>query len=239
MSKQDNTSPLLTLEEMFKEHDTLYLKWIGAPFYLCMLALYSYITVQLTGTSYWVTPISWFVDMLIFYAWHVQAHHRLEWIPFNELCHKWHNDHHFKFFPANYFYGSEHAKEWIEGSNKGLYLISQSLPLHELSFFESLQNESFGLFMAVLTTLVKYYVICLPIPVIVATLIQGFLVNFVGNYLHLSFHVRNHWLSNYKLYRELKWLHYLHHCGDTQHNYAIFFFGIDKMFETYHKKKHE
>lgn len=202
-----------------------------------MLILYSHITVSLTGTSYWTTPISWFVDMLVFYAWHTQAHERLEWIPFNKLCHDWHNDHHFKFFPANKFFGSEHAKEWREKAGKGYYLASQSLPLHELSLSESLQNESFGLFMAAIVTVIKYYVFGLTWSTILSTLIQGFLVNYIGNYLHLSFHIKDHFLSRYKLYRELRWLHYLHHTTDTKHNYAIFFFGIDKMFETYKRQK--
>jgi sterol desaturase/sphingolipid hydroxylase (fatty acid hydroxylase superfamily) len=66
---------------------------------------------------------------------------------------------------------------------------------------------------------------------------QGAIVNFLVNYLHMSFHVENHWMNKYTLYLELKYLHYLHHTGDTKHNYAICFFKIDKMFETYIKQK--
>lgn len=216
------SKPTQTTEDMFKENNTLHLKWIGAPFYVSMIILYSWITVQLTGTSLWTTPISWFVDICIFYTWHTQAHHVLPWIPFNNFCHKCHDLHHFHFFPANNFYGSKHATEWRENANKGFYLLNQSLPLHELGFLESLQNESFGLAMAVISTFIKYKVLDFSLPTLIAMIIQGTLVNFIGNYLHLSFHVENYWMNEYKLYRELKYLHYLHHTGDTKQNYAIF-----------------
>jgi sterol desaturase/sphingolipid hydroxylase (fatty acid hydroxylase superfamily) len=222
-----------TTDDEFKVAGTLNLKWFGAPFYIFMLCLCSYLTVLFTNTSYFVMPISWLVDMFIFYAWHVQAHHRLEWMPFNKSCHDWHNLHHHRFFPANQFYGSKNAHEWIEIYKNEWYLIMHALPLGELKPHESIQNESFGLFMVILVTVLKYFVFNLPIPVIIATLIQGFLVDFAGNYLHLSFHVKNHWMNKFEVYKELKYLHYEHHKGDTKHNYAIFFFGFDKMFETY------
>jgi sterol desaturase/sphingolipid hydroxylase (fatty acid hydroxylase superfamily) len=244
MSDEQHTTDLtLTTDEMFEVEGTRNLKWYGIPFYLSMMSLYSYLTVLITGTQWYVTPISWFVDMLVFYAWHVQAHHRLNWVPFNKVCHDWHNLHHQRFFPAKHFYGSVHAKEWVENCKNEWFLIKHALPLGELKPHESIQNESFGLFMAIIVTALKYFVFRLPVNVIVATIIQGFLVDFVGNYLHLSFHVDGHWLNQLEVYKELKYLHYEHHKGDTKHNYAIFFFGLDKFFETYvrdykNKKNH-
>lgn len=229
----DNTLPY----HIVTEENTLYLKWFGVPFYISMLLLFSKITVYLTNTSFYTTPLSWFCDMLIFYAWHVQAHYKLPFIPFNSLCNEYHNLHHYTFFPANYFYGSTKAKEWKDKNKTSKsYLIFQSLPLHELSFFDSLKNESFALFFVFVKILIMYIFIKLSVLTIIMTLIQGLLVNFIGNYLHLSFHVENHFLNKYKLYRELKYLHYLHHKGDTKHNYGIFFFGFDKWFETYKRK---
>lgn len=222
-----------TNDEMFITNGTQNIKWYGYPFYIFMIYLYSLITNKITGASMFITPISWFVDMIVFYAWHVQAHHRIEWLPFNESCHNWHNLHHHRFFPAKHFYGSDKAIDWITNCQNEWFLITHALPLGELKPIESIQNESFGIIMAIVITGIKYFIFGLQINIIAATIIQGILVDFVGNYLHLSFHIQNHWLNRFETYKELKYLHYEHHKGDTKRNYAIFFFGLDKMFETY------
>lgn len=222
-----------TSDDMFRVKGTINLKWYGYPFYFSMICIYSYIATIFTNCSFWITPISWFVDILIFYIWHVQAHHRIDWIPFNKSCHNWHNLHHQKYFPAKHFYGSVHASEWIKNYSNELYLVIHSLPLGELKPLESIQNESFGLIMLTIITFIKYFIIGLSLDIIIITIIQGLLVDFIGNYLHLSFHIPNHWLNKYEVYKELKYLHYEHHKDDTKRNYAIFFFGVDKMFETY------
>lgn len=222
-----------TTDDMFTVKGTQNIKWFGYPFYISIIYLYSYLTNYFTGCSLYITPISWFVDMIIFYTWHVQAHHRIDWLPFNKSCHDWHNLHHQRFFPAKHFYGTDKALDWINGCKNEWFLIRHALPLGELKPAESIQNESFGIFMAIIVTIIKFFVLQLPLNVIIATIIQGLLVDFVGNYLHLSFHVQNHWLNKFETYKELKYLHYEHHKGDTKRNYAIFFFGLDKMFETY------
>lgn len=228
-----NNIQVETTDDMFVVKGTKNIKWFGYPFYISMIYLYSYLTKYFTGCSLYITPISWFVDMIIFYAWHVQAHHKISWIPFNESCHNWHNLHHQRFFPAKHFYGTDKALEWINGCKNEWFLIRHALPLGELKPAESIQNESFGIFMAIIVTTIKYFVFKLPTNVIIATIIQGLLVDFAGNYLHLSFHVKDHWLNKFETYKELKYLHWEHHKGDTKRNYAIFFFGLDKMFETY------
>ena len=42
----------------------------------------------------------------------------------------------------------------------------------------------------------------------------------VGSALHSSFHVKGFELECYKWYQELRALHYIHHLGNTQHNYG-------------------
>lgn len=233
---KEQCKPIETTDEMFLVQGTKNIKWYGYPFYFSMVYLFSFLTNKITGAPLYITPISWFIDMIIFYIWHVQAHHKISWIPFNTSCHNWHNLHHQRFYPAKYFYGSDKAGEWIANYKNEWYLIRHAMPLGELKPIESIQNESFGIVMTLIVNLIKYYVFELSFDVIVACLIQGLMVDFLGNYLHLSFHVHDHWLNKFDTYKELKYLHYEHHKGDTKRNYAIFFFGLDKMFETYFRK---
>jgi len=231
---------LKTTDDMFIVEGITNVKLYGYPLYFFILGLYSFLTVQITGTSYIVTPISWMADMLSFYLWHVQAHHVIKWIPYNIKCHHWHNLHHHLYFPPKYFYGSKHlydsvyCKEWIKNSQSDLNLIRSSLPFGELKINEAIQNESFGIFLVGIGLLVKYFVFNLTFDVIALTVFQGLLINLVGNYLHLSFHIKDHWLNKYTVYKELKYLHYKHHKYDTKHNYSIFFFGFDIIFNTYY-----
>lgn len=227
--------PIETTDDMFAVKGTSNIKWFGYPLYFIVLYTYSFATYKFTNCSMFITPISWFFDMIVFYLWHLQAHHRITWLPFNEYCHNCHNVHHHHAFPAKYFYGSNKATIWLENYTNEWYLIKRALPLGESKPFESIQNESFGLFMAIGINLIKYYIIGLELNVVIACVIQGLIFDILGNYLHYSFHANNHWLNRFETYKELKYLHYEHHKGDTKRNYAIFFFGLDKMFETYYR----
>lgn len=55
----------------------------------------------------------------------------------------------------------------------------------------------------------------------------------VGSALHSSFHVKGFHLECYSWYQELRTLHYIHHLGNTQHNFGIFNIGfIDGIFNS-------
>ena len=110
---KEQCKPIETTDEMFLVQGTKNIKWYGYPFYFSMVYLFSFLTNKITGAPLYITPISWFIDMIIFYIWHVQAHHKISWIPFNTSCHNWHNLHHQRFYPAKYFYGSDKAGEWM------------------------------------------------------------------------------------------------------------------------------
>lgn len=58
-------------------------------------------------------------------------------------------------------------------------------------------------------------------------------IGVVGNYLHMSMHVPNHWLTRYEWYLELRALHYVHHIGSTSFNYAIVNFGLDRLMNSF------
>lgn len=223
--------------EQFKE-PTINIKLFGIPLYLICLSLFSKITMVFTNTSFFTTPISWFFDMITFYLWHVHAHHKLPAIPFNSIAHSVHNDHHYTNFPPGYFWGSrsEYGLKWRSRSKYELSIIYDSLPLHELSFINSIKNEFYAIVLYLIITIGKRYICGLDWLTIGFTTIQSFIIMFIGNYLHNSFHTKSHWLKKYSMWRELRYLHYLHHCGDTKHNYAIFAFLFDKMFGTYRNK---
>jgi sterol desaturase/sphingolipid hydroxylase (fatty acid hydroxylase superfamily) len=66
----------------------------------------------------------------------------------------------------------------------------------------------------------------LPLPLVITALIVMGLMGFFHDYLHDSFHIKNHFLNR---------LHYLHHI-DMQKNFGIFLFHWDHVFKTYWKQ---
>ncbi len=230
-----NNEIYVTSDETFREN-TVMLKLFGIPFYLICLGIFSKITMELTGTGVLITPISWVFDMGIFYLWHVHAHYRINSIPFNSIAHQVHNDHHYVDFPPKYFWGSPspYGSMWRNRFQPG-----KSEPFDIYDWVDSintkLANEFFAISLYVLVTLGKRFIWGLDWTTILATVVQSFLVLEIGNYLHMSFHTKDHWLAKYKIWRELRYLHYLHHCADTKRNYMVFAFIFDKVFGTYVK----
>lgn len=205
------------------------------PIYFVGISIFVAVSVYFTNTSYFTTPLSLLVDLLVFYLWHYQAHHDLPWVPFNKKCREYHHIHHELIFPPGKFYGSDvnEAKVWEDESQQKYFLVRSALPLNELPFFDSLQNVGFAVLLVIIATIIKYQVFKLSVYTILITLLQGMTVNYVGNYLHLSFHTKNHFLSQYKWFRQLRTMHVLHHNDDI--NYSIAFFGFDSLFNTFKK----
>lgn len=71
--------------------------------------------------------------------------------------------------------------------------------------------------------------------VIIIIIVEG-LQGFLHDYLHDSFHIRNHFLTKIPIINKFfnKWakLHYLHHV-DMGTNFGIFTFHWDKIFQTF------
>lgn len=76
-------------------------------------------------------------------------------------------------------------------------------------------------------------------PITLTVLAVEALMGFLHNYLHDSFHIKNHWLGRVPVLGGIfhRWieLHYLHHV-DMSKNYGIFTFFWDRLFGTYWKK---
>jgi len=225
-----------TSEKDFKE-DTVMLKLYGVPFYLMCLCLYSKIAMDLTGTSFFTMPTMWALTMTIYYLWHVQAHHKLDFIPFNNVATKIHHDHHFVNFPPNYFWGStsEVGLKWRKQSKNTYLVMFDSIFFFCIDFKEAITNLFYAISLDLVLLFCMRVILNLPWSVIFMGNLQSFIVLSIGNYLHNSFHIKSPWLEKFKLWRELRYLHYLHHCGDTKHNYSIFAFVFDKIFGTYKK----
>ena len=63
-------------------------------------------------------------------------------------------------------------------------------------------------------------------------LIEMLGLGFLHNYLHDAFHITNHWLTRFSLYRKWVALHIRHH-RDQQKNFGIFTFMMDRLMGTF------
>jgi hypothetical protein len=54
-----------------------------------------------------------------------------------------------------------------------------------------------------------------------------YLILMVEEYVHQEYHLKDSKLDKYEWFRKLRWIHYLHHSGDLQRNYAMKDFLID------------
>jgi hypothetical protein len=68
-------------------------------------------------------------------------------------------------------------------------------------------------------------------PIILAV---GTSIGWLNGKLHECFHIKDHWLNKYKLFREWKRLHWLHHKYPKM-NHGIIWFIPDKVFGTFRK----
>jgi len=79
----------------------------------------------------------------------------------------------------------------------------------------------------------------LPISLVITSLIVMGIMGFLHDYIHDSFHIRNHFLTKIPVVRDIfaYWnrLHYLHHV-DMQKNFGIFLFHWDHVFKTFWKQ---
>jgi len=62
--------------------------------------------------------------------------------------------------------------------------------------------------------------------------IEAVTLGLVSNYLHDSFHIKDHFLNFFSWFKTLVKLHYQHHV-DMNTNFGIFFFLWDKLFKTF------
>ena len=165
--------------------------------------------------------------MLAFWVWHYQAHHKLSWIPWNTACRKYHKNHHWIEFPPDAFYGSD---TYWKKQDTTIVSVWGSLPLASSAAHEALLYTFLVIILAV-----SYYILKISTATIVAALFMALVIGVVGNYLHMSFHDKDHWLQRFEIWRELRIVHYEHHKGTAQHNYSMANFMWDWLLGSYHQ----
>lgn len=200
------------------------------PAYFVLLGGYSFAVSRLTGTA-WYTMILFYVCfMLAFFVWHWQAHNRVKWIPFNKGCTEYHRIHHWEHFPPQNFYGTAAAHEAYHGKTAE----SMSSWLGALPLASSPSHEAFIYMLFIGIVVFARCVVGVDWATVGCAGALAVVIGVVGNYLHTSFHVQDHWLARYAWWRELRVVHFVHHMGSARHNYAMANFFLDKAFRTYH-----
>ena len=78
------------------------------------------------------------------------------------------------------------------------------------------------LYAAILTNVALLYRLdsFRPVDVIISLLVYGF-VSSLGIWLHQAFHIQGHWMERFLYFHDLRALHYVHHQGNTQHNFGF------------------
>lgn len=174
-----------------------------------LIFLYSLLVSYITGCYWWEMIMHYGLAMVAFYLWHYQAHRTLPWIPFNTRCKQLHMQHHWEVYPPQSFFGKKDESK---------------LEITHDSFLT--QHEALLYVLLFLFLLGAYLAGEKPIAILFA-FIFDIIVGYVGNALHQSFHVKGHWLERFHFYHELRSVHYIHHLGSTNFNYAVFNIGID------------
>jgi hypothetical protein len=168
--------------------------------------------------------IVWYLDAIVcFFIWHWFAHQK-----WTGLMHSYHMEHHFVVFPPRYFFGNPRVKnqfaefDWRDNIPffrfKSLGTLAHDGPMYVLGFGSLFLAHAFGVS--------KQSIFC--------GMFELICIGTIAVYLHNSFHVKGHFLENFNWFQELRALHYIHHLGDANHNYAIMNFSIDKVLHLYH-----
>lgn len=190
-----------------------------------VLIFYSILASFFTGDAYCTQIIFYFVILALFYFWHWLAHQK-----FMGKMHKIHNEHHYLSFPPNKFYGSEGTTKKVYGHD--IPTFWQLMDPRISTNFNLVHEGILYLLILIITLIIKiilgYSNLSLFFFLLMATIMGS-----VGSALHSSFHVKGFELERYQWYLELRTLHYIHHLGNTQHNFGVLNLGaLDGIFGT-------
>jgi hypothetical protein len=200
------------------------------PIYVCLLLVYSIFGGWLSHSPWYTFILFYIAFMLAFYVWHVQAHLAYPWFPCNTRCRAYHREHHWDFFPPSAFYGTSEALAAGQDA-KVMSSWMSAMPLASSPAHEAL------LYMFFVSIMVIGVLLGLSRTGVVLALIEGGVIGIVGNYLHISFHVKDHWLGRNRWtkgwWHELQAIHFVHHVGAAHQNYAMVNFAVDRIFHSY------
>lgn len=199
------------------------------PTYLAILLSYSILISVCTGTAWWTMLVFYESFMVSLWLWHYQAHNRMWWVPFNAGCRAYHKTHHYVDFPSNQFFGTE---TFLKKDTKTVSWAG-SMPLAS-----GIAHEFLLYFLLTMILSVAYWGIGVSVGTLISALVLAGITGVLGNYLHMSFHDPKHWLATDtgklgEVWRELRVVHYVHHCGGANHNYSMANFFLDWLLGTY------
>lgn len=181
----------------------------------CVLA-YSRFTQFFVPNCHWgLMPAGYVGVLAAFYLWHIIAHQT-----WSGRMYRVHMIHHMKLYPPKRF------------------LSDKPLPSHSLWSLDGLchQGPLFGLVLSEILLLRYLFKHSMKVRVdnkCIYFMVAGLaLFGHIGNVLHISFHIRGHWLERYKWFLMCRELHWVHHKGDMKKNYMLVDFGMDELFSS-------
>jgi len=211
-------------DHMAKEDQVKHVPQIIRIMYLIITA-YSLLACFVTGEKWYTQIIFYFVILNLFYFWHWLAHQS-----YMGKMHLIHNEHHFKIFPPSKFYAEEKDLATLFGHKDPTFLHLLD-PRFSTNF--TLYHE--GLLYVFLTAaiLIAKLVFDVYWGTIGFFMFMAMTMGLIGSALHSSFHIKGFALEKYQWYQELRMFHFVHHLGNTQHNYSIVNSFIDAFYFSY------
>jgi len=158
--------------------------------------------------------ISYFVSTLFGHVSHWALHQ-----PWTKGFSQSHLAHHQKLYPPHDYVSKTYRSAGKDSSFTYFFLTSLPLVVAPL--------------ILCLLGFISWYLL------MVVWLVQG-LMGFLHDYMHDSFHIKNHWMNRVPwlgvIFRKWSYLHYLHHVN-MEINYGIFSFHWDRAFRTFRTRK--
>lgn len=122
-----------------------------------------------------------------------------------------HMTHHLKLYPATDYYSDVYRDPGRD--NTVIIFGALSIPL-------------------LLLPIILHLYGVLSLTLMLLTLGEMLILGWLHDYIHDAFHITNHWLNRFGLFKKWNGLHYHHHV-DMGTNYGIFTFFLDKLFGTF------
>lgn len=159
---------------------------------------------------FWVVIGTFFGTCLLGWLVHWSFHQK--WSGF---FYRGHYNHHFKQYPSNDMFSDIYRSAGLDSS--GIWMPVIFSPLIGLLIY--------GMIVGWLSWV-------MGLMILATALITGWL----HSYIHDATHLKKHWLQIIPWFANLVELHIQHH-RNINSNLGIFFFGFDRLFNTFEKKQ--
>ena len=124
-----------------------------------------------------------------------------------------HHNHHYIQYPPNDFFSEAYRSAGKD--NSGKFFILAFLPM-------------------IIGWFVFVFLAHISLVIGIGVIIEMVIIGLAHDILHDAFHIQNHWLNKFAIFRRWVELHKIHHI-DVSKNYGIFDFLWDRVFGTFEK----